>query len=77
MLTHPSPPPPSTPLQEFKTDDGIPYWYHRVTGQTFWERPLYEDEIEHPLKGGTVLDTTHAEEVSTGVQEYNSTTVQE
>ena len=33
-----------------------------MTGQTFWERPLYEDELVHPLKGGTILDGTHDEE---------------
>ncbi|RYY69648.1 hypothetical protein EON63_23465 [archaeon] len=26
-------------IQEFRTDDGVSYWYHRKTGQTFWERP--------------------------------------
>ena len=31
-------------IEEFKTDEGIPYWYHRRTGQTFWERPLYSEE---------------------------------
>ena len=36
-----------------------------MTGQTFWERPLYEDEVEHPLKGGNRLDDTHAEPPST------------
>jgi hypothetical protein len=28
-------------IQEFKTDDGISYWYHRNTGQTFWDRYIY------------------------------------
>ena len=51
-------------IQEFKTDDGIAYWYQRVTGQTFWERPLYEEEVEHPLKGGNRLDEGHDEEPS-------------
>lgn len=49
-------------IEEFKTDDGIPYWYHRRTGQTFWERPLAEDETISPLKGGTLLDMGHPEE---------------
>lgn len=49
-------------IQEFTTDDGISYWYHRKTGQTFWERPLYQDEEPSPLLGGTILDTKHFEE---------------
>lgn len=49
-------------IQEFRTDDGVPYWYHRKTGQTFWERPLYEDEEASPLVGGTILDVEHPEE---------------
>jgi hypothetical protein len=49
-------------IQEFKTDDGISYWYHRKTGQTFWERPLYEVEEKSVLEGGTILDTDHLEE---------------
>lgn len=48
-------------LQRFLTDDGVPYWYHRKTGQTFWERPRYEEEEASPLLGGTLLDLTHAE----------------
>jgi hypothetical protein len=48
-------------IQKFETDDGISYWYHRKTGQTFWERPLYEDEEASPLQGGTVLDQEHDE----------------
>jgi len=49
-------------IEEFKTDDNISYWYHRRTGQTFWERPLYEDEEPSALKGGTILDMVHPEE---------------
>jgi hypothetical protein len=52
----------SDTIQEFKTDDGVSYWYHRKTGQTFWERPLYDDENKTPLEGGTVLDMQHPEE---------------
>ena len=48
-------------IQEFKTDDGVSYWYHRKTGQTFWERPLYTPEEDSPLIGGTVLDMDHPE----------------
>ena len=55
-------------IQEFRTDDNISYWYHRLTGQTFWERPLLEDEIVHPLKGGTLLDMNHDELPSTIVK---------
>eukprot|EP00606_Chrysophyceae_sp_TOSAG23-5_P000215 GSChrysophyteH2.ASY1.ANO1.1443.1 assembled CDS len=43
-------------IEEFKTDDGVPYWYHRRTGQTFWERPLHEEEAKTALEGGTILD---------------------
>lgn len=49
-------------IQEFKTDDGVSYWYHRRTGQTFWERPLYDEEEPSPLNGGTILDMVHPEE---------------
>ena len=49
-------------IEEFKTDDGVSYWYHRRTGQTFWERPLYEEEEKTTLEGGTILDTDHPEE---------------
>ena len=31
-------------LEEFETDDGIPYWFDRRTGETFWERPLCAEE---------------------------------
>jgi hypothetical protein len=48
-------------IEEFKTDDGVAYWYHRRTGQTFWERPLYQEEELSPLEGGTILDTDHPE----------------
>lgn len=49
-------------IEEFKSDDGVPYWYHRETGQTFWERPLVEEEEVSPLLGGTVVDVDHNEE---------------
>ena len=49
-------------IQEFQTDDGVSYWYHRRTGQTFWERPLYDEEEASPLAGGTILDMKHPEE---------------
>lgn len=31
-------------LEEFETDDGVPYWFDRRTGETFWERPLCKEE---------------------------------
>lgn len=49
-------------IEEFKTDDRVSYWYHRRTGQTFWERPLYEEEEPTTLCGGTILDQVHCEE---------------
>ena len=49
-------------IEEFVSDDGIKYWYHRRTGMTFWERPLHKEEEESPLKGGTLLDQEHREE---------------
>ena len=55
-------------IQEFLTDDGVPYWYHRKTGQTFWQRPLFEDEESSPLNGGTILDQDHPEEPCTIVK---------
>jgi hypothetical protein len=49
-------------IEEFRTDDGVPYWYHRRTGQTFWQRPLYDEENVSPMLGGTILDSNHNEE---------------
>ena len=49
-------------IEKFLSDDGVPYWYHRRTGQTFWERPFYEEEQVLPLEGGTVVDLEHSEE---------------
>ena len=48
-------------IEEFKSDDGIPYWYNRESGQTFWEKPLVEEEMISPLEGGTILDPNHSE----------------
>ncbi|CAM9141145.1 unnamed protein product, partial [Choristocarpus tenellus] len=42
-------------LEEFETDDGVSYWFDRRTGETFWERPLCEDEKVPIKEGGTVL----------------------
>jgi hypothetical protein len=49
------------PIQEFKTDDGYPYWYNRENGQTYWERPLASEETVNTLKGGVVIDNGHDE----------------
>eukprot|EP01038_Epipyxis_sp_PR26KG_P004402 gene4402-6226_t len=49
-------------IQEFKSNDGVSYWYYRRTGQTFWERPLFDEEEVSPLNGGTQLDMIHPEE---------------
>ena len=43
------------PIEEFLTDDGIPYWYDRRTGETFWERPLHKEEKVPVKEGGSVL----------------------
>jgi hypothetical protein len=40
------------PVEEFLTDDGVPYWYDRKTGETFWERPLLESETCREEDGG-------------------------
>ena len=48
--------------EEFRSDDGVPYWYHRKTGQTFWERPLHPEEKGSPLLGASTIDERHCEE---------------
>ena len=48
--------------EEFSSDDGVPYWYHRRTGQTFWERPLHDEEKGNPLLGASKIDDEHNEE---------------
>lgn len=63
-----------TQLQEFKTDDGVPYWYNRESGQTYWEKPFLEEEQKCPLDGGTKLDRNHTEEptsIVTGKEGYS------
>jgi hypothetical protein len=49
-------------IQEFKSDDGVPYWYNRDSGQTYWEKPLVEEEEASPLLGGSQIDGNHDEE---------------
>lgn len=48
--------------EEFRSDDGVPSWYHRKTGQTFWERPLHQEEQGSPLLGASKIDEMHNEE---------------
>lgn len=43
-------------FEEFYTDDGIPYYYDRTTGETYWERPLSECEKLPVSKGGVRVD---------------------
>jgi hypothetical protein len=43
-------------IEEFVTDDGLPYWFDRKLGETFWERPLAPEEQVSVKEGGTVLD---------------------
>ena len=49
-------------IQEFKSDDGVPYWYNRDSGQTYWEKPMVEEEEVSPLLGGSQLNPDHDEE---------------
>ncbi|CAM9805652.1 unnamed protein product, partial [Heterosigma akashiwo] len=42
-------------VEEFVTDDGLPYWYDHRSGETFWERPLAEEEKVPVKEGGTRL----------------------
>mmetsp|Transcript_33769 Transcript_33769/g.43345 ORF Transcript_33769/g.43345 Transcript_33769/m.43345 type:complete len:1809 (+) Transcript_33769:177-5603(+) len=53
------------PIEEFITDDGVPYWYDHRSGETFWERPLAEEEKKPVKEGGTVLSWS-GEEPSIG-----------
>ncbi|KAJ1452494.1 hypothetical protein M885DRAFT_526843 [Pelagophyceae sp. CCMP2097] len=42
---------------EFRTDDGVPYWYDRRTGETFWEKPLADVEKLSIIQGGARVDS--------------------
>ena len=33
-------------IEEFETATGVPYWYNRRTGETYWEPPLPEPTEE-------------------------------
>lgn len=39
----------------FTTTEGMPYWYDRRNGKTFWSKPLYDEEMKPIIKGGLVL----------------------
>ena len=39
----------------FYTDDGVPYYYDRRNGRTFWERPLMYDEESLSIAEGCIL----------------------
>ena len=32
-------------IEEYKTAEGVPYWYNKKTGETFWESPLFEFDV--------------------------------
>ena len=46
-----------SPVEEFLTDDGTPYWYDRKSGETFWERPLLESETRRDVEDGGIDGT--------------------
>jgi hypothetical protein len=42
-------------IAKFVTRNGVPYWYDRRAGQTFWERPLCDEEMKSVKKGGVFI----------------------
>lgn len=42
-------------IAQFSTRNGVPYWYDRHAGRTFWERPLCEEETLPVNEGGVVI----------------------
>jgi len=42
-------------IEKFVTAKGMPYWYDRQTGQTFWEKPLCQEETIPVKEGGIFL----------------------
>jgi hypothetical protein len=44
-------------IEEFRTATGVPYWYNRRTGETYWEPPLPEvpDEVQLEEEEGRSL----------------------
>ena len=43
-------------IEEFKTPDGIPYWYNARTGETFWEQPLHDMNADEEEEGRLIDD---------------------
>ena len=43
-------------IEEFKTPDGIPYWYNARTGETFWEQPLHDIDGDEEEEGRLIGD---------------------
>jgi len=39
----------------FRTEDGVPYWYDRRNGKTYWVRPLYDEELKPIAEGGVMV----------------------
>ena len=46
----------SSRFEEFRTDDGLAYWYDRGSGETFWEKPLDAKEEASVMDGGVRVD---------------------
>lgn len=54
-------------IEEFRTAEGVPYWFNRKTGETFWESPLIDlnnmkdDDEDRPLIEEPYKATTESE----------------